>query len=97
MNFIRIEKKIVVLGVYFMLAQSSMTSRATADALLLKYFDESSIPLMVMAAAGDAALKQFEANQLKWKALAEADEPYRIDFRPPTREGGWTGERRPGE
>lgn len=53
MKFFQIEKKIVVLSViYFMLAQSSMTSRATADALLLKYFDESSIPLMVMAAAG---------------------------------------------
>lgn len=47
--------------------------------------------------AGDPALKQFEANQLNWKALAEADEPYLIDFRPPTREGGWTGERRPEE
>ena len=52
MNIFKIDSKIIVLSlIYFMLAQSSMTSRATADALLLKYFDESSIPLMIMAAA----------------------------------------------
>ena len=52
MSFVKIDSKIIVLCViYFMLAQSSMTSRATADALLLKYFDEESIPLMIMSAA----------------------------------------------
>ena len=52
MSFLKVDSKIIVLCViYFMLAQSSMTSRATADALLLKYFDEESIPLMIMSAA----------------------------------------------
>jgi len=44
---------------------------------------------------GGTLLRNFNANQLKWKEFLEREkktgESYRIKFRPPTKEGGWIG------
>ena len=53
MSLFKAERKIWILcGIYFLLALCSLMARATADSLFLKNFDKSSIPLMIMAAAG---------------------------------------------
>ena len=47
-----VEPKIGLLClIYFLVAQSSMTARATSDSFLLKYFEPADISMMIMAAA----------------------------------------------
>ena len=50
---------------------------------------------------GGTMLRNFNANQLKWKEFLEREKktgkPYRIKFRPPTKEGGWIGNLRNNE
>ncbi len=51
--------------------------------------------------AGSPSLKRFESNFKKWEVLKKVEsdtgEPYKMHFRPPSREGGWIGDLREGE
>ena len=48
--------------------------------------------------SGEKSLRRFEANFKRWQDLAKQeaadDKPYKMTFRPPSREGGWLGELR---